>query len=256
MNNNYIISLTTIPSKFENLHITIDSILNQTILPNKIIINIPERYNFRMNNSEITIEKMNEFKEKYSRNEIIQINRIEEDYGPGTKLLGILTSEIMKNIEISRTYIILIDDDVIYKPYMIEYFDKYIKEYKKEVCSFYVYNSGDIQIGQGVDGFLIKLNLLDEFLKFYRIIKDNDYIKYHDDFYISYYFYLKEIEIEYIKPPNNCLIYETHYKTFIDALSGINGKYSRSNLNRKLKEILDEHNNKGCFVGLKNKIKN
>ena len=254
MNNNYIISLTTIPSKFDNLHITIDSILNQTILPKKIIINIPERYNFRMNNSEITIEKLNEFKDKYSRNEIININRTEEDYGPGTKLLGLLTSEIMNTIEISRTYIILIDDDVIYKPYMIEYFDKYIKEYKKEVCSFYVYNIGDIKIAQGVDGFLIKLNILDNFLKYYRIIKESNYIKYHDDFYISYYFYLKEIEIEYIKPPNNCLIYETHYYTFIDALSRINGKYSRSNLNKKSKEILDEMNNRGYFVELKNKI--
>ena len=36
-----IVSLTTIPPRFNYLHITIDSILSQTILPDKIIINIP-----------------------------------------------------------------------------------------------------------------------------------------------------------------------------------------------------------------------
>jgi hypothetical protein len=38
-----IISLTTIPPRFDNLYITIDSILAQTILPDKILINIPEK---------------------------------------------------------------------------------------------------------------------------------------------------------------------------------------------------------------------
>ena len=44
MVNNYIVTLTTIPSKFDNLHLTIDSIINQTMLPSKIIINIPKTY--------------------------------------------------------------------------------------------------------------------------------------------------------------------------------------------------------------------
>ena len=49
-----IISLTTIPSRFNNLYITIDSILAQTILPDKILINIPEKYhNYSYNNCEL-----------------------------------------------------------------------------------------------------------------------------------------------------------------------------------------------------------
>jgi hypothetical protein len=43
--NKYIVSLTTIPAKFDNLYLTVDSIINQTILPDKIIINIPKIYN-------------------------------------------------------------------------------------------------------------------------------------------------------------------------------------------------------------------
>jgi len=56
--NKYIVSLTTIPTKFDNLYLTIDSIINQTILPDKIIINIPKMYNFRMNSTSISEDKI------------------------------------------------------------------------------------------------------------------------------------------------------------------------------------------------------
>ena len=48
---NYIYSLTTIPAKFDNLYLTIDSLLNQTIKATKIIINIPKQYSLRFNSS-------------------------------------------------------------------------------------------------------------------------------------------------------------------------------------------------------------
>ena len=35
----------------------------------------------------------------------------------------------------------------------------------------------------------------------YEIIKDEDYLFYHDDFFISYFFYLKNKNIQYIPPP-------------------------------------------------------
>lgn len=254
MNNNYIISLTTIPTKFDNLYLTIDSLINQTVLPNKIIINIPKLYNFRMNNNEISIDKINNFIDYYSKFNVF-INLLNEDYGPGTKLLGLLNSDIITNIDINNTYIILVDDDLIYKPYMIECFDNYIKLNNCNICSFYRYNYNNIKIGQGSDGFLIKLNILDKFLDYYNIIKDYDYIKYHDDFYISYYLYLLNKNIEFIKAPNNCLIYSTHLNTFTDALCRLNGKYSRINLNNKLYEILNELNNNGCFKLLINNSK-
>jgi len=237
MKNNYIISLTTIPSKFDNLHKTIDSIVNQTHLPSKIIINIPKIYNFRMNNSKIPENKINEFLEKYSKFNCF-VNLLNEDYGPGTKLLGLLESNIMVNMDTSNTYIILIDDDLIYKPYMIDEFDKEIKKNSIEVCSYYVYHFNEIKIGQGADGFLIKYDALNQFLNFYNVIKKEDYIGYHDDFYISYYFYITKKNIEYIRPPNNCLIYDTHSETFVDALVRLNGKYERCNLNTKSYEIL------------------
>lgn len=244
--NNYIITLTTIPTKFDNLYMTIDSIISQTLLPNKIIINIPKIYNFRMNNSQIPKDKIDEFMNKYSKYNIY-INELNEDYGPGTKLLGLLNSEITNNFDIYNTYIVLVDDDVIYKPYFLEHFNKYIQNsYNIEIASYCVYNRG-FNIGQGVDGFFIKLNTLDKFLQYYDIIKEEDYIKYHDDVYISYYFYLIQKHLHHITAPNNCLIYNTQPNYDIDALRNIGGDYNRENCTRKSIDILNTLHNNGEF---------
>jgi len=245
---NYIISLSTIPSKFDYLHLTINSLINQTILPSKIVINISKIYNFRMNNLEIPLEKINNFRNEYSKYNIF-INLIDEDYGPGTKLLGLLNSDVIKNseIDVSNTYIILVDDDLIYKPYMIEHFDNYIKLNNNIDCaSYYVYNS-DFKIGQGADGFFIKFNTLDNFLKYYDIIKDEMYVKYHDDFFISFYFYLTGKNIEYLIPPYNKLIYDLSPCATIEALHKIENEYSRGNVQMKSREILFKMKNDHLF---------
>lgn len=253
MKNNYIISLTTIPSKFDNLYLTIDSIIKQTILPIKIIINIPKIYHFRMNNSAIPVDKLNYFINKYSKFNVF-INLLNEDYGPGTKLLGLFNNNIIDNFYIPNTYIVLVDDDLIYKPYMLEYFDNYIKTNNNKVFSYCVYNYCNIKIGQGADGFFIKSDILDKFLNYFNVIKNYDYIKYHDDYYISYYLYLRNIHVEYIKAPNNCLIYDIHGETYTDALCMLDGKYEKNQLHIKINELLNEINKNGCFNFLQNNI--
>ena len=47
----FIFSLTTIPNKFDKLYLTIDSLINQTIKPEKIIVNIPRKYSLRFKTS-------------------------------------------------------------------------------------------------------------------------------------------------------------------------------------------------------------
>lgn len=247
--NNYIVSLTTIPTKFDNLYITIDSLVCQTVLPSKVVINIPKTYNFRMGNSEIPSDKLNVFIEKYSKYNVY-INLLDKDYGPGTKLLGLLNSSIINDLDISNTYIILVDDDVVYKHFMIEHFEKCIISNNAEVASFFVYDFNKVKIGQGVDGFLIKLSTLNHFLLYYNLIKELDYINYHDDFYISYFFHLINKSIEYIRL-DQCVIYYKHSNTFIDCLNDIQGKYSRDNLQENIFNILNDLNKNGCFDNLK-----
>jgi len=45
--NKYIISLTTIPSRINYIETTIKSLVEQTLKPEKIILNIPKKYNLR-----------------------------------------------------------------------------------------------------------------------------------------------------------------------------------------------------------------
>jgi hypothetical protein len=202
-----------------------------------------------MDNSEIPSYKIKNFIDKYSIYNVC-INFLDKDYGPGTKLLGLLNSSILNNYDISNTYIILLDDDVVYKHFFIETFEKSIKSNNAEVASFYVYEYNGIKIGQGVDGFLIKLNTLNHFLVYYNLIKGFDYIHYHDDFYISYFFHLINKNIEYVRL-YQCVIYYKHENTFIDSLVNIAGKYSRNNLNENIFTIFDGLNQEGYFNYLK-----
>ena len=250
--NKYIISLTTIPSRIYNIENTIKSLVEQTLKPERIILNIPKKYNFRFNSSidDITIKKiLNKYIDK------LTINYIEHDYGPGTKLVGLIKNNVI-NYKSNSVYIVLVDDDNIYKPYMLEYFDNYNKNYnnKLKCSSFYCYNNNGITIGQGSDGLFIRLELLNQFENYYNIIKDNDYINYHDDYYISYYFDLKQIQMEYIKPPDNTLIYTKHINSDIDALLSIHNKNNRNNLNDKLNEILNKLNIEDKFNEIKNDL--
>jgi hypothetical protein len=247
----YIISLTTIPSKFDNLYLTIDSIISQTILPDKIIINIPKIYDFRMNNTSISDEKLSSFKEKYSKYNVC-INLLDKDYGPGTKLLGLINSKILEDDNITQnTVIILIDDDLIYKPYVIEHFENYIKTNKNVDLGSYDVEYYNIRIGKGADCYFIKLNTMNKFTDYYNLIKEQDYIFYHDDYFISYYFYLMDKYIYHINAPHNSLIYSLHENSFIDGLHKIEGKYSRDNLYLKSYEILNNLNATGVFDLLK-----
>jgi len=104
-----IVSLTTIPPRFEHLYITINSILSQTVLPDKIIIHIPKVYNNYPNNYILP---------NYADSRVI-INNDTEDYGPGTKLLGLYRYKVFNDMCDDDT-IIVIDDDRIYNKNMIK----------------------------------------------------------------------------------------------------------------------------------------
>ena len=105
-----------------------------------------------------------------------------------------------------------------------------------EAASFFCYNVDGIVVGQGADGFLIKLNKLTNFLPYYHKIKQEDYLRYHDDFYISYYFHINNISIHFLNPPNDIATYSLHSK--INGLAEIKGKYNRDNLNQQSYNIL------------------
>jgi hypothetical protein len=194
------ISLSTIPKRVKYLNKSVDSLLNQTLKPDKIFINIPYKYKrFDEVIRDSEIPKFN--------NKIVEITRC-EDCGPGTKLLGSL-HKLKKN-----SLIVLADDDNIYKNYMIKKFYDFYSIAPTNAYSFYVHPLGKFGIGQGADGFAINTNYLSGIKKFYEtIVRDYRELFLYDDLWISYFLY-------YFKN-NKILSLQEHLEKKIDGKSSL-----------------------------------
>jgi len=199
------VSLSTIPSRIKSLKKSVESLLNQSLKPDKIFINIPLKY-------ERFSEVIRENQIPQFNSKIIEITRC-EDCGPGTKLLGSL-NKIKKN-----SLIILADDDNIYEDYMIEKFNYFYSIAPQNSYSFYVHPLGSFGIGQGADGFAINTNHLEGIKDFYnKVIKNYKELFLYDDLWISYFLYFfKKNKIlslhEHLKKREDSktsLIYKTH----------------------------------------------
>ena len=219
------ISLTTIPQRVKNLNKSVESLLRQTLKPDKIFVNIPskfKRFKETIEDSEIPDFNIN----------IVEITRC-EDSGPGTKLLGSLDK--MKK----DSLVILADDDNIYENYMVEKFYYFYKVAPENAYSFYVHPLDNFPIGQGADGFAINTNALQGIKNFYeKIVKDYKELFLYDDPWISYFLYnIKKNKIlslqEHLKKKDDekiPLIYKTH--TISSGLIELYGK----NLNEAVKK--------------------
>ena len=170
------VSISTIPQRLKNLNETVESLLTQTLKPNKIFINIPYKYErFSEIIKDNQIPKFN--------SDAVEVTRC-EDCGPGTKLLGSL-NKIKKN-----SLLILADDDHVYRDYMIEKFFYFYSKAPNNAYSFYVHPLGNFGIGQGADGFAINTNNLEGIKNFYDyVVKDYKELFLYDDLWISYFLY-------------------------------------------------------------------
>lgn len=103
-----VVTLTTLPSRIKNIEPTIASLCHQSVLPEKILINIPTHS--KREKSGYTIPDF------LKENPIVEINYIENDLGPATKLLPAL-----KKYESAKDQLLMVvDDDEIYPKRLIE----------------------------------------------------------------------------------------------------------------------------------------
>jgi len=204
-----IVSLTTIPTRFNYLYITINSILAQTILPDKIVIHIPTKYNnFSYETTMLP---------KFSSN-IVVINNNVKDYGPATKLLGLYDSELYNRMN-DDDIIICIDDDRIYNKDLIKsmlkfhdiYVDKaltvagwdienisnkkYILNNKKQPRGIEFKICGYSDLLGGCCGFLLTKKMCPFNHKELFNLQPNDTNYYVDDIWISGFLTVNNIDI-------------------------------------------------------------
>ena len=219
------VSLSTIPPRINELSKSIDSLLNQTIKPDKIFINIPKK--FRRFKEEIKDHQIPNF------SSIVEVTRC-DDYGPGTKLLGSI-DKLNKD-----SLVILADDDQTYEDFMIEKLSYYYNKASQNAYSFYVHPLGNFGIGQGADGFAINTNYLGGIVDFYNdVVKDYHELFLYDDLWISYFlYYFKKNKIlslqEHLKKSKDNktnLIYKTHI--FASGLVSTYGKSLKESVKKR-----------------------
>ena len=228
---NFCVSLTSIPSRIDNIQETIISIKNQTMKPIKIFLNLPFKF-LRFPDYKFTeeqIERLNIFD--------VEISRC-EDYGPATKLMGSI-SEIRKGYDC----VILIDDDHIYHK---STFEILIDNFKKEKVnySYYLNKIFNIRNGQCSDGFLMNVDLLDDIEIFYeKYVKNNKNMFLDDDLWFAIYLYCekkshtKNIIKDFKNKTGEIISYKQSINKNIDALHQREHKSGLLMNRRKIQKI-------------------
>lgn len=153
--NKVIVSLYTKHNDLNKIKDTVNSILDQTVRPDQIIISIPDS----------TSIKIPEF---ITKNHIILVHKLSKDYGKSSSFISPLLRE--KN---GNTDIIIIDDNQIYGPDFIESLVEASEKYPNDIIYIggynarkYIENGGkideDADIIELPKGVLIKPIFFDE----------------------------------------------------------------------------------------------
>lgn len=231
-----IVALSTIPSRLAGIPKTVDSLLAQSRVPDEIHLNIATT--FHRFDEQIYDDDIPTF-----NSPSVRINRC-DDCGPGTKLMGSLPHIRPEDI------IILVDDDMAYKPYLIDTLVRGIQT-TDTCCTYYAY---DVQskhntytVGQGADGFGFKGKWLTALPEFYDIVRQNEYLFFHDDLWLSYYLKRQGIAITnmqtYWPTQDPSYVPDVVYTTLTDqdGLFRLKGKYRKSVINKKGLTFLEKN---------------
>ena len=157
MEENTVVTFTTIPERIQFIPRVLNSLRNQTIKPSKIYIHVPK---ISRKGKYYDIDKIQELVKPFNDINVI-INILDHDEGPITKFVPILDLEKNPN-----TNIIIIDDDCIYNKKIIETLLKY-KDLEAVGFSGANYNSKNKKIESAVNliyGKTIKVDFLETYL--------------------------------------------------------------------------------------------
>jgi len=194
-----IVSLTTSPRRIYLMKNVIDSILNQTVKPDYIRINIP--YIHKRSNQPYKIPTF------ILKNPKIKVCVYDEDFGPIMKILPAILEE-------KDATIIYTDDDVLMLPKTIEVFIKYVSnnpnyvyclsgfDYYRNFTWNYNKNffSEFVNIPEGYMSVCLHSSVIKNInkkllLKYYNLCKKNEFCFTSDDLILGNFFAMNNIKI-------------------------------------------------------------
>ena len=207
----FIISFTTSPTRIYKIEKMMNAIINQTVKPYLIILNIPKIFH-RTNETYQIPDYLNSIYDKFV------INHIETDYGPATKIYPTI-KYLRDNNYTLDTRIIYLDDDIVYLPKMIESYKKRIESslniYNKSVLCTSGFDFINLKITparqdkkkcsivEGYGSVCVSLACFsDDFEEYFlNIIKSKDCFL-SDDITLSNYFHKKSIPCYILNTPD------------------------------------------------------
>lgn len=251
-----IVTLSTIPCRFELINIVIENLSQQTLKPDKIILYIPKRY-IRFNTDYVIPESLLKCKDKIP---YFEIKMIDNDYGPATKLLPALLDYTCDD-----DIIISVDDDVLLENHAFEELINLNKRFPNSVLGFMGINDNKFIHSEYLDN--IEMYPVNGILGGYRSILYPRHI-FKDDF-LNHYNKILELhnnnQLSMINSDDHLWYGYSQFKNIISYVIGT--KYpNKSNTNGWNFKLLDFGNGisndsntyKSCEIIMKyfNSIKN
>lgn len=216
-NKEIIVSIATIPHRYNYLPALIDNLLNSTTKPDKIVFQIPKRYNLFFCTNHV--QKLKDICKAHIESKLVYINILEEDYGPSNKYEGMFIYYDKFNLINSNFVFIVLDDDLIYHNYIIEELLNKHNIHQRSIISGYkcyseygnavkitANKTKQINIIKGGNALLIpkyvfSINSNPSFNDVLTNIKNDELVCdaiYNDDHLITCYLYFKNHEIKSI----------------------------------------------------------
>lgn len=224
------VSLTTIPPRMPGIERCIASLLAQTVLPEKILVCIPVRYKRFAVDDPLPLD-LSRFGDR------VEIIRCAEDFGPGTKLLG----SFDRARQDKAALLVLVDDDMIYQPHMIETFARNFEANPRAAASFFTYRYRGLTTGQGADGFALPVGRLGGLWDFHRKISKCPEAFFVDDLWLSYFLWLNEVPIVDLSAMSGPHGYIFHIYNDVQALNREAGAFARRRVMRRTLWSLRRH---------------
>jgi len=181
-----VFSFTTSPTRIKECSQMIRSVLNQTVKPDLVLLNVPEVF--------ARTGEPYEIPEEIS--ELVTVNSCKHDYGPGTKIVPTV-SYLRENGWEEDTIVIYGDDDIWYPPCMISTYKSLAADSVWCVSGFdfmdgRICGSRDhgnkTSIAEGYGSVSTSLSFFDsDFEEYMRELSKTDDLKFSDDVTISNY---------------------------------------------------------------------
>jgi hypothetical protein len=218
-----VVAMTTLPSRIGLMEPTLRSLRAQTRVPDQVLLALPER-----SRREGVGYRLPDFlRPGGGWDDLVQVVAAEQDFGPGTKLLGCLPAIAQPSI------VLLADDDVRYHPRFVEDLVEAQVDDERGAFSYYTYRARGLTVGQGCDGFTMWSPRLRGLRTWVASHLDDPAVFHQDDVWISFFLARAGVRVRQVPLSEEMegLAYEQVYE--LNPLQHLTGDLERHSVNRR-----------------------